>query len=122
MAIEAKEKQHLRYIPLMLVRELVRMKDVPKGLVKNTLERIIKKVDDIPTFMSIYRRDNSGEPIAAAVKKALAEAIVKFSAHELIEYESNGSSWRLSDVVFMVHPKPKNMEQAKVFARLLSAR
>lgn len=117
IAIEAREKQKLRHVPLLLVRELARRKDCEPGLVARTIERVIQRPDELAELLAIYWKDGR-TPIAAQVKKGLAKAFRKFSAYQLAKYDREGPI-RLRDVLFMTHPKPKASEQAATWKALV---
>jgi len=51
------------------------------------------------------------------VKKGLARALTKFDAYQLAKYDRDGAV-RLRDVLFLVHAKPKNEDQEKVWKAL----
>lgn len=119
IAIEAREKQHLRHVPLFLVREVARdsskLKD--KGLVAETLGRVIQRADELAEFLSIYWKDKR-QPLSAQVKKGLAMAFTKFGAYQLAKYNRDNAV-KLRDVLFLCHAKPRDKEQAGVWAKLV---
>ncbi|MCA8905321.1 MAG: TROVE domain-containing protein, partial [Hyphomonas sp.] len=123
MAVEAREDMKLRHAPLLIVREMARY-DEHKALVADTLERIIQRPDELTEFLSIYWVDALGPlqqrkkaAVSAQAKKGLARAFAKFDAYQLAKYDRDGAV-RLRDVLFLVHPKPKNTEQEKVWKQL----
>lgn len=118
MAIEAREKQHLRHAPLLLVRELARKtKPCEDGLVAKTLARIIQRADELAEFLALYWSEGK-TPIAKQVKKGLAQAFTKFNEYALAKYNRDNAI-KLRDVLFMVHAKPKDEEQAALWKRLV---
>ena len=123
MAVEAREDMKLRHAPLLIVREMARHEG-HKALVADTLERIIQRPDELTEFLSIYWVDALGPlqqrkkaAVSAQAKKGLARAFAKFDAYQLAKYDRDGAV-RLRDVLFLVHPKPKNTEQEKVWKQL----
>jgi len=52
LAIEAREQMKLRHAPLLLVREMARHK-THRGLVAETLERVIQRADELCEFVAI---------------------------------------------------------------------
>lgn len=124
MAVEAREEMKLRHAPLLIVREMARFPD-HRALVADTLERIIQRPDEMTEFLAIYWKDALGplqqsnrQPVSAQVKKGLARAFVKFDAYQLAKYDREGAV-RLRDVLFLVHPKPKDEAQAAVWKELV---
>src|SRR6201993_3071607 len=52
LAVEAREQMKLRHAPLLLVREMARHK-THRGLVADTLERVIQRADELCEFVAI---------------------------------------------------------------------
>lgn len=121
LAIEAREKQRLRHVPLLLCRELARYPS--RFSVADTLCRVIQRADELAEFLSMYWSDvkandpRARRPLAHQVKKGLACAFNKFDEYALAKYNRD-SSVKLRDVLFMVHAKPKDEAQAALWKRL----
>lgn len=84
LAIEARENMKLRHAPLLVVREMARH-ETHRGLVADTLERVIQRPDELTEFLAIYWADALGPmqqrkkaAVSAQVKKGLARAFAKF--------------------------------------------
>lgn len=116
IAIEAREKMKLRHVPLLIVREMARL-EKHKGLVAETLSRVIQRADELTEFLAIYWKDGR-VPLSAQVKKGLATAFLKFDAYQLAKYDRPGSI-RLRDVLFLCHAKPENSDQEKLWKQLV---
>jgi hypothetical protein len=116
LAVEARQEMYLRHVPLLLLRELVR---TPTGrlFVRNALTQVIQRPDELAEFLAIYWKEGK-EPLAASVKKALAEAFTKFDAYQLAKYDRDGPV-KLRDVLFLTHAKPKDAEQEKTWKKLV---
>lgn len=126
IAIEAREKQRLRHVPLLLVRELARNSGrCAEGLIANTLCRVIQRADELAEFLAIYWAEDKAKdmrarhPLAKQVKKGLACAFQKFNEYQLAKYNRDAAV-KLRDVLFMVHAKPKDDEQAALWKRLIA--
>ena len=124
LAIEAREQMKLRHAPLLIVREMARS-EKHRALVADTLERIIQRPDELTEFLAIYWDDALGplqqrkkQPVSAQAKKGLARALGKFDAYQLAKYDRDGPV-RIRDVLFLVHAKPKDTAQEKVWAALV---
>lgn len=114
IAIEAREQMKLRHVPLLLARELAR-----RGVnVASLLERIIQRPDELTEFLAIYWKDGNQQPLAASVKRGLAAAFTKFNAYSLAKYNRDDAI-KLRDVLFLVHAKPKDEEQAATWKALV---
>jgi len=116
LAIEARERMKLRHAPLLLVREMARHAS-HRGLVASTLARVIQRADELAEFLAIYWRDGR-QPLAAQVKKGLAEAFTRFDAHALAKYD-RANPVKLRDVLFLTHAKPLTAEQALTWRQLI---
>ena len=124
LAVEAREAMKLRHAPLLVVREMARYPRIAV-LVAETLERIVQRPDELTEFLAIYWADALGplqqrkrQPVSAQAKKGLARALAKFDAYQLAKYDRDGPV-RLRDVLFLVHAKPKDAEQEKVWKQLV---
>lgn len=58
------------------------------------------------------------QPVSAQVKKGPARAFAKFDAYQLAKYNRDGAV-RLRDGLFLVHAKPKDAAQEKVWQELV---
>jgi len=119
LAIEAREQMKLRHAPLLLVREMARHK-THRGLVAETLERVIQRADQLCEFVAIYWKDGRA-PLSGQVKKGLAAAFSKFDEYQFAKYERGGPI-KLRDVLFLCHAKPRDDQQAGVWKKLIWGR
>lgn len=114
LAVEARSIHNLRHAPLMLLSALA--KRGGSGVAK-AIADTIQRPDELSEFLSLYWR-NGKTPIAKQVKKGLALAFQKFNAYSLAKYNRDNAV-KLRDVLFMVHAKPKDEEQAAVWKQLV---
>jgi 60 kDa SS-A/Ro ribonucleoprotein len=119
LAVEAREQMKLRQVPLLLVREMARHK-THRGLVAETLERVIQRADELCEFVAIYWKDGR-VPLSGQVKKGLAAAFPKFDEYQLAKYDRGGPI-KLRDVLFLCHAKPRDDAQAGVWKKLIWGR
>jgi 60 kDa SS-A/Ro ribonucleoprotein len=124
LAIEAREQMKLRHAPLSVVREMARH-EKHRVLVADTIERVIQRPDEMMELLAIYWADALGpqqqrkrQPVSAQIKKGLARALTKFDAYQLAKYDRDGAV-RIKDVLFLVHAKPRDADQAKVWKQLV---
>jgi hypothetical protein len=89
LAITAREDMKLRHAPLLVLREMARLA-THRGLVADTLVRVIQRPDEMTELLAIYWADALGpmqqrkkQPISAQIKKGLARAVTKFDAYQL---------------------------------------
>lgn len=125
LAIEAREQMKLRHAPLLVVREMARH-EKHRVLVADTLARVIQRPDEMTELLAIYWADALGamqqrkrQPVSAQIKKGLARALTKFDAYQLAKYDRDGPV-RIRDVLFLVHAKPKDAAQEKVWKELVN--
>jgi hypothetical protein len=116
LAVEARERMKLRHAPLLLVREMARYA-THRGLVAETLTRVIQRADELSEFVAIYWAMGR-QPLSAQVKKGLASAFGKFDEYALAKYDRAGAV-RLRDVLFLCHARPVNEAQAALWKRLV---
>lgn len=116
IAIEARNKMNLRHVPLLIVREMARHA-THKPYVRLTLREVIQRPDELTEFMAIYMKDGK-QKIAKQVQRGLADAFPKFNAYQLAKYNRDGA-WKLRDVLFISHAKPKDEEQAAMWKQLI---
>lgn len=115
LAIEARERIHLRHVPLLLVREMARHAS-HRVLVAETLARVIQRADELAEFVAIYWKEGR-QPLSAQVKKGLAAAFVKFDAYQLAKYD-RWAPVRLRDVLFLCHARPLDVTQEVFWKQL----
>jgi 60 kDa SS-A/Ro ribonucleoprotein len=97
-----------------------------RALVAETLDRVIQRPDEMTELLAIYWADALGpmqqrkrQPVSAQIKKGLARAVTKFDAYQLAKYDRDGPV-RIRDVLFLVHAKPKDEIQEKVWRQLVN--
>lgn len=117
LAVEARTSMKLRHAPLLLVREMARHA-THRGLVAETLARVIQRADELSEFLAIYWAEGR-KPLSAQVKKGLAAAFTRFDEYSLAKYDRAGAI-RLRDVLFLTHAKPMTSDQALVWRRLIA--
>jgi hypothetical protein len=116
LAIELRTKGKLRHVPLKVVREMARA-DAHKAFVADTLSAVIQRPDELAEFLSIYWKEKK-QPLSAQVKKGLARAFVKFDEYSLAKYNRDGAI-KLRDVLFLCHAKPLDVDQEKLWKKLV---
>jgi 60 kDa SS-A/Ro ribonucleoprotein len=116
LAVEARERMKLRHAPLLLVREMARHV-THRGLLAETLARVIQRADELSEFVAIYWAQGR-QPLSAQVKKGLAAAFGKFDEYALAKYDRAGAV-RLRDVLFLCHARPVDETQAALWKRLV---
>ena len=98
LAVQARQEQQLRHVPLFLARELARI----GKLEADTLVEVIQRADEISEFLSIYWKEGK-TAIAKQVKKGLAVALNKFNEYQLAKWDKNSAAIRLRDEIGRAH-------------------
>lgn len=117
LAREARTAMKLRHAPLWVARWLASGAPEQKAVVPALLGDIIQRPDELTEFLALYWKDGK-TPLAACVKRGLARAFQKFNAYSLAKY-NRADAVKLRDVLFMVHAKPKDEEQAATWKQLV---
>ena len=110
LAVEAREKQGLRHVPLLLAREMARLES-HKGLVGSLLPQIIRRADELAEFLSLYWKDGK-RPLSGQVKKGLARAFDRFDEYQFAKWRGDDKAVKLRDVMFLSHPRPGQGREA----------
>ena len=116
LAVEAKQEQKLRHVPLLLASALVRPA-TGTNLVSQLLPKVITRADELGEFMALYWSKGK-TPLAKQVKMGLAQALTQFDAYQLAKYD-RARAVRLRDVLFLTHAKPKDEQQALIWKQLV---
>jgi 60 kDa SS-A/Ro ribonucleoprotein len=111
VAIDAREKNHMRHVPLWVLREMARHHS-GTSIVSETLARIIQRPDEMGEALAQYYKDDPErkQPLSVQFKKGLAKAILKFDRYQLAKYAQRSGLFKLRDVIFLAHPNPNDSE------------
>lgn len=120
LAIEARSTYNLRHAPLLLLDVLTRTGAGKPGLVAKAIEQTIQRADELSEFCAIYMHDKR-KPLSGQAKKGLAAAFHKFDEYALAKYNRDGK-FKLRDVLFLCHAKPKDDTQKALWERLIDGK
>ena len=115
IALSARVDQKLRHTPLFVAREMCRY-DEHRLFVVDLLPLIITRADMLTDFLAIYWKDGKC-PICNQAKKGLAEAFHNFNEYKFAKYDRE-TAIKLRDVMFLVHPKPRNEYETELFKKI----
>lgn len=115
IAIEAREKQKLRHVPLFIAREMARYKEHNKQL-GYVLPRVITRADQLTDFVALYFKDGK-QPLTNQVKKGLAKAFERFDEYQFAKYDRDAPIL-IRDVMFLCHPKPGDKAREALYERV----
>lgn len=113
LAVEARSRFHLRHVPLLLLRELIR-RGGPG--VAEAIAATIQRPDEIGELLAIYWKDGR-KPITRQMKLGIAAAFGKFDEYSLAKYDRDGPV-KLRDALFLARPKTDTPERADLYRRL----
>lgn len=116
LAIYSRNEANLRSISHVIVSELAHEVQ-GKPYVRQVLNKIIKRADDMSEILSYYL-NVYGKPIPNSLKKGISDCFIRFDEYQLAKYNRD-KDVKLKDIVKLVHPKPIDEEQDKMFKRLL---
>ena len=117
IAVEARTEQKLRHTPLLIAREMAKYSP-HKSYLSELLTQIIKRADELSKFLEIYWQDRK-QPIAKQVKIGLANAFYNFDEYQFAKWRgSKKDKGKISDVLRLVHPKPRSESESELFRRI----
>lgn len=119
LAIEARQKFHLRHIPLLLLIELAKSAKGIPGLTRNTVESVISRADEMAELLAIYWKDGR-KPVPMGILKGLQQAAQKFDAFQLNKWDRDGTV-KLRDVIFLSHMHFPDSERASLIANVANS-
>ncbi len=117
LAVCARSVHNLRHVPLLLLEVLSRTGAGVPGLVSGAVQACIQRSDELSEFVALYMAGGR-KPLSSGVKKGLAAAFQKFDEYQLAKYDREGA-YRLRDVLFLCHAKPKDKAQQQLWSRLI---
>lgn len=120
IAIEARTKQKLRHVPLILVSTMATL-PAYKHLVADTIKQVCLRPDELGELLSLYWRDGK-TPIPNQMKKGFREALAGYNAYQVARYQGSSGKKDISlrDILFLSHAKPKDEAQSLLFKELAS--
>ena len=121
LAVYAREKMHLRSVPLLLLVELAQCHH-GDSLVSRAVARTVQRADEIAELLMCYqwrtgRKDL--KKLSSQLRRGLSEAFNHFDEYQLAKYDRQNRKVTLRDALLLVHPKPKDDAQAALFKKVL---
>lgn len=113
LAVEARERFHLRHVPLILLVSLIKRGG---AAVAEAIAATIQRPDEMAELLAIYWKDGK-KPLAKQLQRGLAMAFGKFDEYALAKYDREGPV-RLRDVLFLCHAKPDSPEREGLYKRV----
>lgn len=123
LAAYARNEMNLRSVPQVLLVESTAYPET-KAFVRKWTPSIVRRADELTESMAYYQsrfghigNKSKKGMLCNPLKRGLADAFHQFDAYQLAKYDRDGPV-KLKDVIFVVHPKPRDKEQAKMWAML----
>ncbi len=116
LAIEARQSFHLRHVPLLLLLELAQTARGIPGLIRNTVEAVISRADEMAELLAMYWKDEK-KPIPNGIIKGLRQAALKFDVYQLNKWDRDGAV-KLRDVIFVSHLNFPDIERSRFIANV----
>lgn len=118
LAIEARQSYHLRHVPLLLLRCLIKTgRGIPR-LIRDTTEQVISRPDEMAELLAIYLKDGK-KPIPRSILKGFRQAAQKFDVYQLNKWDRDGDI-KLRDTIFLSHASFSDHERAILAANIVN--
>lgn len=124
LAVYAREKMHLRSMPLVLAIELAKVYN-GDDLVSRLISRIIQRADELTETLAYYELANGRtsqtkglNKLSKQVQRGVANAFNKFDEYQFGKYNRDGAI-KLKDALFIAHPKAKDAIQQAIFDKIV---
>lgn len=114
----ARKEMHLRSVSHALTA-LIAYNVESKPYIKEVVADVVERADDITEILACYL-DMFGKPIPNGLKKALGNALLKFNEYQISKYNGGSKAVKFKDVLKLVHTKPQNEEQQKLFNEIIN--
>lgn len=122
LAIYVRNQMYMRSIPMVLTVELAKQAN-GNSIVKNTVEGVVKRADEITELLAYYQMANARTEtkklnrLSKQIQKGLAASFNSFDEYQFAKYNRNGEV-KLRDALFLVHPKAKDDNQQIIFNKI----
>ncbi|MBO4851697.1 MAG: TROVE domain-containing protein [Prevotella sp.] len=122
LAIYARERMHLRSVPLLLLVELS-LQHKGDSLVSRAVSRTIQRADEMAELLMCHQWRTHGkhlDKVGHQLLKGLAGAFNHFDEYQLAKYDRRKDKVvTMRDALLLAHPKPKDEAQAELFRKVL---
>ncbi|MBR2460752.1 MAG: TROVE domain-containing protein [Clostridia bacterium] len=118
LARYARKEMHLRSVSHALAA-LIAYRVESKPYIREVVDGVVERADDITEILSCYI-NMYGKPIPNGLKKALGAAMCRFNAYQFSKYNGGGKQLSFRDVLRLIHAKPANQEQNRLFNDIIN--
>ena len=117
LAVFARREFNMRSISHILTAYLAH-EPAGKPYVRSTVKGVTVRGDDATEIMAAYLSE-FGKPIPNSLKKGIADVLKGFDEYTLAKYKGTGKEVKMSDLLNLCHPKPKNRDQELLWKKCL---
>lgn len=118
LARYARKEMHLRSVSHALT-SLIAHETEGKPYTRAVVGDVVERPDDITEILA-YTLATYKKPIPNALKRSLAAAIGKFNEYQIAKYNGGNKDVKFKDVLRLVHAKPANEEQNKLYNEIIN--
>jgi len=120
LASYARNEMYLRTIPQVLLVECAQLPEFKgTGLIGKYTNQIVQRADELTEILA-YQLDKYKKPIPNSLLRGLSKAIHKFDEYQLSKYKGSKNKVKLKDVIKLIHPKPKNDTESKLYRDIMN--
>lgn len=119
-----RQSANIRTMSIMLAAEAVHARLAAKqyGENRQLISAVLQRPDE-PKELIAYWINTYGRSIPQPVKRGVADAVERMlNERQALRYDKDSDPVRLGDVIELVHPKGKYVEQGKLFEYLITDR
>ncbi|MBT1688965.1 TROVE domain-containing protein [Dawidia soli] len=123
LAVYARQRMHLRSVPLMLAVELAKLQS-GNNLIGKTVNQVVQRADEITELLAYYQLANARtgakklNKLSKQIQRGLSAAFNTFDEYQFAKYDRAGEI-KLKDALFLVHPKAASEQQQAVFNKIV---
>lgn len=118
LAQVARKEYHLRSVSHALTC-VVAHEVNSKPYIAVTVDAVVERADDITEILACYI-SMYGKPIPNGLKKALGNALRKFSEFQVSKYNGGNKTVKFKDLLKITHTKPRNQKEADLFNKIMN--
>lgn len=118
LARYARKEMHLRSVSHALT-SLIAHETEGKPYTRVVVGDVVERPDDITEILA-YTLATYKKPIPNALKRSLATALGKFNEYQISKYNGGNKDVKFKDVLRLVHAKPANEEQNKLYNEIIN--
>lgn len=105
IAVALRQEDHIRATPqVILVRAANHVKSRGTGLVREYMDKIVRRTDDVVTQFA-YQMETFGKKVPNSLKRGWADYLSVQNEYSLAKYRMEGRKYKLVDTLYFAHAK-----------------